>query len=202
MFENLKNLREGMKTVKDLRSKLENVDMNDPQKMMEAFGINIDEIEDAYLNYQPEKQKVTLGFSRTHKDSVTPNYAYPTDSGFDLYSTEEKIIEPFGRELIPTGLHFDIPENYEIQVRSKSGLALKQGLMVLNSPGTVDQGYTGELQVILFNTTKEKIKIEKGQKVEQAVVCPVLTSNWLDIKEIDSVENKDRGSNGFGSTGI
>jgi dUTP pyrophosphatase len=202
MFENLKNLREGMKTVKDLRSKLENVDMNDPQKMMEAFGINIDEIEDAYLNYQPEKQKVTLGFSRTHKDSVTPNYAYPTDSGFDLYSTEEKYIEPFGRELIPTGLHFDIPENYEIQVRSKSGLALKQGLMVLNSPGTVDQGYTGELQVILFNTTKEKIKIEKGQKVAQAVVCPVLTSNWLDIKEIDSVENKDRGSNGFGSTGI
>ena len=202
MFENLKNLREGMKTVKDLRSKLENVDMNDPQKMMEAFGINIDEIEDAYLNYQPEKQKVTLGFSRTHKDSVTPNYAYPTDSGFDLYSTEEKYIEPFGRELIPTGLHFDIPENYEIQVRSKSGLAIKQGLMVLNSPGTVDQGYTGELQVILFNTTKEKIKIEKGQKVAQAVVCPVLTSNWLDIKEIDSVENKDRGSNGFGSTGI
>jgi dUTP pyrophosphatase len=202
MFENLKNLREGMKTVKDLRSKLENVDMNDPQKMMEAFGINIDEIEDAYLNYQPEKQKVTLGFSRTHKDSVTPNYAYPTDSGFDLYSTEEKYIEPFGRELIPTGLHFDIPENYEIQVRSKSGLALKQGLMVLNSPGTVDQGYTGELQVILFNTTKNTVKIEKGQKIAQAVVCPVLTSNWLDIKEIDSVENKDRGSNGFGSTGI
>ena len=202
MFENLKNLREGMKTVKDLRSKLENVDMNDPQKMMEAFGINIDEIEDAYLNMKPEKQKIVLGFSRSKDGAVTPSYAYPTDSGFDLYSTEEKYIEPFGRELIPTGLHFDIPENYEIQVRSKSGLALKQGLMVLNSPGTVDQGYTGEVQVIMFNTTKEKIKIEKGQKVAQAVVCPILTSNWIDIKELESVENKDRGSNGFGSTGI
>jgi dUTP pyrophosphatase len=202
MFENLKNLREGMKTVKDLRSKLENVDMNDPQKMMEAFGINIDEIEDAYLNMKPEKQKIVLGFSRSKDNAVTPSYAYPTDSGFDLYSTEEKYIEPFGRELIPTGLHFDIPENYEIQVRSKSGLALKQGLMVLNSPGTVDQGYTGEVQVIMFNTTKEKIKIEKGQKVAQAVVCPILASNWIDIKELESVENKDRGSNGFGSTGI
>jgi dUTP pyrophosphatase len=202
MFENLKNLREGMKTVKDLRSKLENVDMNDPQKMMEAFGINIDEIEDAYLNYQPEKQKVTLGFSRTHKDSVTPNYAYPTDSGFDLYSTEEKIIEPFGRELIPTGLHFDIPENYEIQVRSKSGLALKQGLMVLNSPGTVDQGYAGELQVILFNTTKNTVKIEKGQKIAQAVLCPVVSGKWVDLIRVDNINDKDRNSNGFGSTGI
>lgn len=202
MFENLKNLREGMKTVKDLRSKLENVDMNDPQKMLEAFGINMEEMEEAYMNMQPEKQKIVLGFSRSNDGAVTPNYAYPTDSGFDLYSTEEKTIEPFGRDLIPTGLHFDIPENYEIQVRSKSGLALKQGLMVLNSPGTIDQGYTGELQVILFNTTKNTVKIEKGQKIAQAVVSPVLTSNWLDIKEIDSVENKDRGDNGFGSTGI
>lgn len=202
MFENLKNLKEGMKAIKDLQSKIKDVDMNDPQKMLDAFGINMEEIENAYLNYEPEKQKVIMSFSRTNQNAVTPSYAYPTDSGFDLYSTEEKYIEPFGRELIPTGLHFDIPENYEIQVRSKSGLALKQGLMVLNSPGTVDQGYTGEVQVILFNTTKEKVKIEKGQKVAQAVVCPILTSDWLEIKEVDSVENKDRGINGFGSTGI
>ena len=202
MFKNLKNLKDGMKTVKDLRSKLENVDMNDPQKMMEAFGINIEEIEDAYLNYQPEKQKIILGFSRSHKDSITPNYAYPTDSGFDLYSTEEKTIEPFGRELIPTGLHFDIPENYEIQVRSKSGLALKQGLMVLNSPGTIDQGYTGELQVILFNTTKHTVKIEKGQKIAQACICPVVNGRWIQPKEVSQINGKDRGENGFGSTGI
>jgi dUTP pyrophosphatase len=74
--------------------------------------------------------------------------------------------------------------------------------MVLNSPGTIDQGFSGEIQVIMFNTTKEKIKIEKGQKVAQAVVCPILASNWIDIRELESVENKDRGSNGFGSTGI
>ena len=195
MFENLKNLREGMKTVKDLRSKLENVDMNDPQKMMEAFGINIDEIEDAYLNYQPEKQKVRLGFSRSHKDSVTPNYAYPTDSGFDLYSTEEKSIEPFGRELIPTGLHFDIPENYEIQVRSKSGLALKQGLMVLNSPGTVDC-FSEDMKVLTIDGEKtiNEIKIgeivysfnEKTLKIEKDVISQIFDTEKQEILIIET----------------
>ena len=174
----------------------EEIDIN---SIMSNLGFSFEDLEKGFDEYEPT---MPLRFSKSNEDAVTPEYAYPTDSGFDLYSTEEKYIEPFGRELIPTGLHFDIPENYEIQVRSKSGLALKQGLMVLNSPGTIDQGFSGEIQVIMFNTTKEKIKIEKGQKVAQAVVCPVLTSNWLDIKEIDSVENKDRGSNGFGSTGI
>ena len=75
---------------------------------------------------------------------------------------------------------------YEIQVRSKSGLALKQGLMVLNSPGTIDQGYTGEIQVILFNTSKEKVKIEKGQKVAQAVLCPVVAGKWIKLIPLGS----------------
>jgi dUTP pyrophosphatase len=95
-----------------------------------------------------------------------------------------------------------IPEGYEIQVRSKSGLALKQGLMVLNSPGTVDQGYTGEIQVIMFNTTKDKIKIEKGQKIAQAVLCPVVSGKWVNLVEKNKLEEKYRNSNGFGSTGL
>jgi dUTP pyrophosphatase len=96
----------------------------------------------------------------------------------------------------------DIPEGYEIQVRSKSGLALKQGLMVLNSPGTVDQGYTGEIQVIMFNTTKNKIKIEKGQKIAQAVLCPVVSGKWITLVEKKEINEKDRNTNGFGSTGL
>jgi dUTP pyrophosphatase len=96
----------------------------------------------------------------------------------------------------------DIPEGYEIQVRSKSGLALKQGLMVLNSPGTVDQGYTGEIQVIMFNTTKNKIKIEKGQKIAQAVLCPVVSGKWITLVEKKEINEKDRNANGFGSTGL
>ena len=105
-------------------------------------------------------------------------------------------------KLINTGLIFDIPEGYEIQVRSKSGLALKQGLMVLNSPGTVDQGYLGEIQVILFNTTNQKVKIEKGQKIAQAVLCPVVSGKWVEFVEKNKLENKDRNNNGFGSTGL
>jgi dUTP pyrophosphatase len=99
-------------------------------------------------------------------------------------------------------LILDIPEGYEIQVRSKSGLALKQGLMVLNSPGTVDQGYLGEIQVILFNTTNQKVKIEKGQKIAQAVLCPVVSGKWVEFVEKNKLENKDRNDNGFGSTGV
>ena len=106
------------------------------------------------------------------------------------------------RKLIPTGLRFDIPDGYEIQVRSKSGLALNQGLMVLNSPGTVDSGYQGEVKVILFNTSKENIKIEKGQKIAQAVICPVLNGKWVNLIKVDELEEKDRNSNGFGSTGL
>jgi dUTP pyrophosphatase len=111
-------------------------------------------------------------------------------------------VHGFDRILIPTGLHMDIPEGYEIQVRSKSGLALKQGLMVLNSPGTVDQGYTGEIQVIMFNTTKEKIKIEKGQKIAQAVLAPVVSGKWVNLVERSEIKSKDREDKGFGSTGI
>ena len=106
------------------------------------------------------------------------------------------------RKLAPTGLCFDIPDGYEIQVRSKSGLALKQGLMVLNSPGTVDSGYQGEVKVILFNTTNERIKIEKGQKIAQAVISPVLNGKWVNLIKVNELKEKDRNDNGFGSTGI
>ena len=170
----------------------------DYNSLMDLLGVNFDELEEEF-----KKQSVTIDvkFKKSNVDATTPKYAYPTDSGFDLYSTEECLILPFDRKLVPTGIHIDIPENYEVQIRSKSGLALKQGLMVLNSPGTIDQGYTGEIQVILFNTTKDKVKIEKGQKVAQAVLCPVVAGKWINLVE-DEINSKDRSDNGFGSTGI
>ena len=171
----------------------------DYDKLMEDFGIDLDGIEEEINSYAP---KIYFRYHQSHQDAVEPKYAYITDSGFDLHSVEEIIIESFGRALIPTGLHLDIPENYEIQIRSKSGLALKQGLMVLNSPGTVDQGYTGEIKVILFNTTKDIVKIEKGQKIAQAVLCPVVCGKWLEFQKIDNIEDKDRSDKGFGSTGL
>jgi dUTP pyrophosphatase len=161
--------------------------------------VDIKELENDMLNYKP---KLELGFIKLVDDTVSPSYNYPSDSGFDLYSTEEVTIPPFGRVLVPTGLSFDIKDGYEIQVRSKSGLAIKQGLMVLNSPGTVDNGYTGEVQVIIFNTNNHEVQIPKGMKVGQAVLCPVVNGAWVNLVEHKNVTSKDRGDNGFGSTGI
>ena len=174
----------------------ENVDYN---MIMDMYGLDVKELEEDMENYTPT---IDLEFMKSNPDSVSPKYAYETDSGFDLYSTEEVWIDSFGRKLVPTGLHINIPDGYEIQVRSKSGLALKEGLMVLNSPGTVDQGYTGEIQVIVFNTSKNRINITKGQKIAQAVLCPVVSGKWITLVEKKEINEKDRNANGFGSTGL
>ncbi len=171
----------------------------DYDQISNFLGIDFDELQ---KNIFDESILLDLNYSKSNVDAIDPEYAYLTDSGFDLYSTKEVLIESLGRELIPTGLHFDIHDGYEIQVRSKSGLAIKDGLMVLNSPGTVDQGYTGEIQVILFNTSNQSKLIKKGQKIAQAVVCPVVSGKWIKLTKKDKIEPKDRNHNGFGSTGI
>lgn len=171
----------------------------DYDQISNFLGIDFDELQ---KNIFDESILLDLNYSKSNVDAIDPEYAYLTDSGFDLYSTKEVLIESLGRELIPTGLHFDIHDGYEIQVRSKSGLAIKDGLMVLNSPGTVDQGYTGEIQVILFNTSNQSKLIKKGQKIAQAVVCPVVSGKWIKLTKKDKIEPKDRNYNGFGSTGI
>ena len=171
----------------------------DYKTIMDSFGIDLKDLEDDMDNYVPQ---LDLGYRKSNPDAITPSYAYQSDSGMDLCSTEDIWIFWFDRKLIPTGIHLDIPEGHEIQIRSKSGLALKQGLMVLNSPGTVDQNYTGEIQVIIFNTTKDRIKIQKGQKVAQAVLCPVVAGKWVNLIEKEELTPKDREDKGFGSTGL
>ena len=157
---------------------------------------------------QVEKQMVEgrtllpLNYQVIHPDAVHPKYNYESDSGFDLHSVEDLEVLPFGRILVPTGLCFDIKDGYEIQVRSKSGLAIKHGLMVLNSPGTVDNGYTGEVQVIVFNTNNYVVTIPKGMKIGQAVLCPVVNGGWVGLNQVAQINKKERGANGFGSTGL
>ena len=199
----MEDYNEQLKMLKDLQGKFGDVNMSDPQSMLDSLGINMEDMNE-YFN-ESMKQSVDLKVSLQYtndSDNVEPEYAYESDSGFDLRSTEECWINANNRVLIPTGLRFDIPDGYEIQVRSKSGLALNQGLMVLNSPGTVDSGYQGEIKVIMFNTTNEKIKIEKGQKIAQAVLCPVLNGKWVDLIKVEEIGEKDRNNNGFGSTGL
>ena len=173
---------------------------DDYQKELEdLLGIGFDELEEEI--YQSAMSK-NVYVETVHPDAVFPKYAYPSDSGFDLHSTQDLEIGPFGRVLVPTGIKVSFPENHEIQVRPKSGLAIKQGLTVLNTPGTVDQGYTGEIQVIVFNTNNYSVVIPKGMKIAQAVLCPVINGKYVRFESVESLDEKDRGDNGFGSTGI
>lgn len=199
---NKNDLNKILSQTKDLEKLFEDSELNDDlelDNLMNEYGIDLNELEKVFTDDIP---KVKMNIKLIHKDSILPKFAYETDSGVDLYSVDEHIIPPMGRSLIPTGIVIDVPENHEIQIRSKSGLALNQGLFVLNSPGTVDQGYTGEIKVILFNTNNEEFKITKGMKVAQAVLCPVVCGKWVDIVKVSEVENKDRSNNGFGSTGL
>lgn len=174
-------------------------DDNEFDEIYNELGIDIKDIEKAFKDYE---QKLELGYTVLNDYATIPNYNYGSDSGFDLHSIVDIEIPAFGRVLVPTGLSFDINDGYEIQVRSKSGLAIKQGLMVLNSPGTVDNGYTGEVQVIVFNTNNHTVTIPKGMKVGQAVLSPVVNGKWVNLVEKSKIKEKERGENGFGSTGI
>jgi len=199
MFDKIKDIKNSMKAIKDLKTQFGDVDMTNPEAMLKSMGVDMND-----LNQHFESQftsSVELKFIND-SENVNPEYAYKSDSGFDLRASEDVWVFPNSRALIPTGLKFNIPDGYEIQVRSKSGLALNQGLFVLNSPGTVDSGYLGEVKVIIFNTTTEKIKIEKGQKIAQAVLCPVVNGKWVNLIKIEELGQKDRNDNGFGSTGL
>jgi dUTP pyrophosphatase len=198
-MEDLEGLRKQLSTLKNIQSDGYNLNTESTSSLFESLGINFDELSDQFDSQF--EQKLQLQYTNDSENNE-PEYAYGSDSGFDLRSTEELWVQANGRLLVPTGLRFDIPDGYEIQVRSKSGLALKQGLMVLNSPGTVDSGYQGEVKVIIFNTTNERIKIEKGQKIAQAVLCPVVNGKWVNLVKVEEIGEKDRNDKGFGSTGL
>ena len=131
-------------------------------------------------------------------------YKYLDDSGIDLRADLENPINlrSLERVLVPTGISFELPESYEIQVRPRSGLASKNGITVLNTPGTVDRGYSGEIKVILINLSKETFTINHGDRVAQAVVAPVISGRWCNLIKTNMLEKTARGNGGFGSTGI
>jgi dUTP pyrophosphatase len=187
-----------MKELNELRELVDKAYSDQEQQLSDELGFDLSEFEDA--NPFVGDGKITIDFVSTNEKELS--YAYESDSGFDLYANEEVKIPAFGRALVPTGVSVDLPQDFEIQVRSKSGLAINQGLMVLNSPGTVDEGYTGEIKVIIFNTNNKEFVITKGMKVAQAVVSRCITGRWVNLKKVNKIEDKDRGNKGFGSTGI
>ena len=142
---------------------------------------------------------MTLSFRRIHPDAVMPAYAHASDAGMDVRSVRELVIPPGGRALVPTGLVVNLPAGYAAQVRPRSGLALKAGVTVLNSPGTIDAGYRGEIGVILANFGQDDFKVNVGDRIAQLVIAPVLQPVVVEATEVDST---DRGAGGFGSTGV
>ena len=130
-----------------------------------------------------------------------PFYATVDSAGMDLYSAVEEnvVIKSGEHKLIPTGLCFGLPSGYEVQVRPRSGLALKNGITVLNTPGTIDADYRGEIGVILMNHSKDDFVVERGLRIAQAVLAPVWQIEW---NEVDELDETTRGAGGFGSTGV
>ena len=142
---------------------------------------------------------MTVKFWRIDPSAELPTYAHPGDAGMDIRSIEELTIEPGARALVHTGLVMVLPSGYEAQVRPRSGLALKNGVTVLNTPGTIDEGYRGEIGVILANFGSEPFKVEKGAKIAQMVIAPCTRA---EIAETDEVDDTVRGTGGFGSSGL
>jgi dUTP pyrophosphatase len=141
----------------------------------------------------------TVKIQCIHPQAKVPNYANPGDAGADIYAVESVTLEPLQRGAVATGLCVEVPEGYEIQIRPKSGLALNYGITVLNSPGTIDAGYRGEVKVILINLGSEPYPIQPGQKIAQMVIAPVVMGNFV---ETTSLSQTQRSTGGFGSTGL
>jgi len=143
---------------------------------------------------------IILKIKKLHPDAIMPQRATPKSSGLDLSALEKSIILPGQTKLIKTGIAFDIPEGYEVQVRPRSGLSLKTPLRLANSIGTVDQDYQGDVSVLLWNSGDGLVIVEAGQRIAQAVLCPIVLPEVEIIKEFSS--ETIRANNGFGSSGV
>ncbi len=140
-----------------------------------------------------------LLIERINEKATIPFYAHIGDAGMDLFSVEKILIAPGEIKLIHTGIKLQLPLNTEAQVRPRSGLAIKNGITVLNTPGTIDEGYRGEVMIILINHGKKAFLVEEKMKIAQMVIKPTIS---VQIEEVNELTESDRGQGGFGSTGM
>ena len=146
-----------------------------------------------------EKNTDKLNVNIVNKsDNPLPSYAKAGDAGMDICAARNVEIEKFAKAIVPTGIYLEIPEGFECQIRSRSGLAAKHSIIVLNSPGTIDSGYRGEIKVILKNLNYKSYSIKKGDRVAQMVFAPVTVATFNEVTELT---NSERGEGGLGSTG-
>lgn len=138
-------------------------------------------------------------FKKLVPEAVLPSYAHPGDAGMDLTSVEDVELPPGEIRLVKTGLAMALPSGTEAQVRPRSGLTAKYGVTVANTPGTIDEGYRGEIRVILVNLGKAPFRVEKGMRIAQMVIAPVLR---VGVAEVTELSDTERGTGGFGSSGV
>ena len=192
-IKNIAGLAESL--FKNLQEKSESL----PIKDMIEMGIDL--VGSQILDVAGFTNETELKIKRLpHFKGDLPQYKTSGSSGMDVRACIDETItlEPGERTLIPTGQSMKVSEAYEIQARSRSGLALKKGLMLLNSPGTIDADYRGEIKIIMANLSKTKVEIEDGERIAQLVICPVVKASIVLVDELDETE---RGEGGFGSTG-
>lgn len=140
-----------------------------------------------------------IQIKKLHQDAYIPRYQTPGAAGFDIHCIENITIPSGESKLIKTGLGMAIESGYELQIRPRSGLALKNGITVLNTPGTIDSDYRGEIMVLLINHSKQDFVIAKGDRIAQGVISKVYQADFMEVSELDDTQ---RGSGGFGSSGI
>ncbi len=157
-------------------------------------------IDDTFLGQKTKKSDMKIKVKKLLPEARLPEYAYPGDSGADLFSAERCVVEGMSWRMVRSGIAVEIPDGYELQIRPKSGMA-KNGVTVLNTPGTIDSGYRGEIKVILANLSRTGYGIEVGDKIAQVVVAPVVRAVFEE-KTSGELSETERGDGGFGSTGL
>ncbi len=145
-----------------------------------------------------DNKPITIRVKRLHPDAMIPKAAKQGDVAFDLYSVIDYELRPGEHYAIPTGIAIEIPRGFEGQVRPRSGLAMREGITVLNTPGTIDSGYRGEVKTIIMNHGTVPFKITKGMRISQLAIRPVPEVEFIEVEELSDTE---RGEGGFGSTG-
>jgi dUTP pyrophosphatase len=171
-----------------------------PSSVVESLGAIIRQQQEIIekLTQKYTEEKYVLKVKLLSETSQLPQYAHEGDVGLDLFSTSKVVIQSGESALISTGISIELPPETEAQIRPRSGLALKHQVTVLNSPGTIDQGYRGEIGVILINHGKLPFQVEIGMKIAQMVIKPVLS---LKVRNVEKLDETPRGAGGFGSTG-
>jgi dUTP pyrophosphatase len=204
MVEFGKELSKNMdNTLKQIRAHSKDIQKSNDDDIFQEVGLDLHHME-SLATKTADSFVTQIEIKFVNKSELEdPFYQHPEDSGFDFRANieDDMVIGSLQRILVPTGLYFEIHDEYELQVRPRSGLAIKHGITVLNTPGTVDSNYRGEIKIILVNLSNEKYTVKRGDRIAQGVISYVLKTKWAKLKRVSKLSYSTRGDGGFGSTG-